>query len=84
MGTTLTHSQSSGGQVRTPCPFAVLSTDDLESRIAISLPPDPELGRGEEFREMQQLGIPAEVQEHANLHGLPPSATSKISRLSAK
>lgn len=37
----------SGGQVRAPCPTTALGADDLEPCIAIALPRDPNLGRGE-------------------------------------
>jgi hypothetical protein len=67
MGRPLTHCQGSGGQVRAPCPLAVLGTDDLEPRVAITFPCDPEIGRRDGFRQMQQFGIPAEVQKHAHL-----------------
>ena len=46
----LTHCQGSGGQVRAPCPVAVLGTDDFETGIAITLPRDPELGRRDGVR----------------------------------
>ena len=67
MGRPLTHCQGSGGQVRAPCPIAVLSADNLEPRIAIALPRNPELSRSEGFRQMQQLGVAAEVEEHTHL-----------------
>ena len=70
MGRPLTHCQGSGGQVRAPCPIAVLGTDDLEPRVAIALPRDPELGRGDGLRQMQQFGVATEVQKHAHLPGL--------------
>ena len=60
----------SGGQVRAPCPFALFIADDFEPRVAIALPRDPELGRGDGLRQMQQFRIPAEVQKHADLPGL--------------
>ena len=47
-----THCQRSGGQVRAPCPIAVVGIDDLEPRVAIALPRDPEFGRGDGFRQM--------------------------------
>ena len=44
MGRPVTHCQGSGGQVRAPCPIAVLGTDDLEPRVTIAFLHDPELG----------------------------------------
>ena len=52
VGWPLTHSQGSGGQVRAPCPIAVLGVDDFQLRIAIAFPRNPELGRGDGFRQM--------------------------------
>src|SRR5690606_37948624 len=67
MGRPLKHSRGSGGQVRAPCPFAVIGTDNFEPCVAIPLPRVPELGRGDRFRQMQQLGTATEVEEHADL-----------------
>jgi hypothetical protein len=61
VGRPLTHSQGSGGQVRAPCPLAVVGTDDLESRVAIALSRNPELSRSDGFRQMQQVGVATEV-----------------------
>ena len=44
MGRPVTQCQGSGGQVRAPCPIAVLGTDDLEPRVTIAFLHDPELG----------------------------------------
>jgi hypothetical protein len=60
-GRPLTLSQGSGGEARAPCPIAVFGTDDLKPRVAIALPRDPELGRGDGLREMQQLGVAPEA-----------------------
>ena len=60
----------SGGQVRAPCPFALFIADDFKSRIAVSFLGDPKLGRGDGFRQMQQLRVAAEVEKHAHLPGL--------------
>ncbi|CAM5548942.1 hypothetical protein FALB51S_00167 [Frigidibacter albus] len=56
-----------GGQVRAPCPIAVVGIDDLEPRLAIALPRDPEFGRSDGLRQMKQLGVATEVQKHADL-----------------
>ena len=48
-------------------PIAILGTDGLDPRIAIALPRDPELGRGNGFRQMQQLGVATEVQKNTYL-----------------
>lgn len=66
-GRPLTHCQGSGGQVRAPCSIAVHGTDDLEPRVSVALPCDPELGRGDRFCQMQELGVATEVQKHADL-----------------
>lgn len=61
-GRPLTQCQGSGGQVRAPCPLAVVGTDDIEPRVAIAFPCNPKLGRSDGFRQMQQLGVAPEVQ----------------------
>ena len=52
------------------CPIVVLGTDDFQPRVAIALPCDPELGRGDRLRQMQRLGVATEIQQHADLPGL--------------
>ena len=69
-GRPLTHFQGSGGPVRAPCPIAVVGIDDFEPCVAIALPRNPELGRGDGLRQMKQLGVATEVQKHADLPGL--------------
>ena len=67
VGRPLTISQGSGGQVRAPCPIAVLGTDDLEPRVAIALSGDPEFSGHLTGREMEELGRASEVEEHLHL-----------------
>ena len=60
-GRPLTHCQGSGGQVRAPCPIAVLGTDDFQPRVAITFACDPQFGRSDGLRQIQQLGVATEV-----------------------
>ena len=60
----------SGGQVRAPCPFVLFIADDFEPRIAVSFLGDPKFGRSDGLRQMQQLGVAAEVEKHAHLPGI--------------
>lgn len=76
-GRPVTPCQGSSGQVRAPCSIAALGAHDFEPRIAITFPCDPELGRGDGFRQMQQLGAAAEILKHARtfFHGFWPTST---------
>ena len=60
----------SSGDTRLPCPIVVLSSDDLEPRVAIALLGNPKLCRCGGRRQMQKLGVATEIQQHADLPGL--------------
>ena len=59
--------KGSGGDTRLPWPIVVLSSDDLEPRVAIALLGNPKLGRRDGRRQVQKLGAAAEIQKHADL-----------------
>ncbi|KAF0137553.1 MAG: hypothetical protein FD152_378 [Xanthobacteraceae bacterium] len=77
-GRPLTHFQGSGGQVRAPCSLAVIGTDEFKTGIAITFPRDAEISRSDELSQMQQFGVAAEVQEHAQLCTLSGRALPKV------
>ena len=67
VGRPLTPCQGSGGQIRAPCPIAVLGTDDFKPRVAKTFPRDPKFRRGDGLRQMQKFGVATEVQQDAHL-----------------